>query len=185
MAGERQQATTVLHLAGGSLLIKAQQPQSLLEHPPQEEGIADEVALPEAARLDEQPAQSLQAVVRHPTGGTAQFAGDVIEHRTTGESYVRLDTVPVFHQPAFLQGHPQAHDEDIRFDSIDLLDHGLVFRAAEGLVEVAVMRADDAQVGKPGFESGSGLVRHARAGTRKSTAPASAMARNSSGKRRS
>ncbi len=40
-----------------------------------------------------------------------------------------------------------------------LLDHGLVFRAAGDLVEVAVVHADDAQVGEAGLELGNGFVR--------------------------
>jgi len=42
---------------------KAQQPQPLLDHPPQEERIADEGAVIEAAGFDYEPAQPLRAVV--------------------------------------------------------------------------------------------------------------------------
>jgi DegV family protein with EDD domain len=41
-----------------------------------------------------------------------------------------------------------------------LFDHGLVFRAAGGFIEVVVMGADDAQVGEAGLEVSGGFVRH-------------------------
>jgi len=39
-----------------------QQAQALLDHPPDEEGITDDVAFPEAAGFDDETAQPLQAV---------------------------------------------------------------------------------------------------------------------------
>jgi hypothetical protein len=58
-------------LSGLSVLASAsviQQPQPLLEHPPREEGIADEGAFPQAARFDSEAAQLLQIVNRQPDG---------------------------------------------------------------------------------------------------------------------
>ena len=83
----------------------------------------------EAARLDEEPAQPLHTVVRHPAGGALQVAGDIVEDGPAGESHVGLDAASVLHQPALLQGHAKADDEDVGPDRVDLLDHGLVFCA--------------------------------------------------------
>ena len=55
-------------MRGALLPIEAQQSQPLLEHPPQEEGIADEGAPPEAAGgNDETPNHSVSwSVVQQP-----------------------------------------------------------------------------------------------------------------------
>ena len=46
-----------------------QKAQALLEHPPQEERIADEVAPPETAWFDDEPGQPLKIMAGHPAGG--------------------------------------------------------------------------------------------------------------------
>ena len=57
-----------------SLPIKAQQSQPLLDHPSQEEGIADEMALPETTGFDDEPPQPLETKVGRPAGCSAQLA---------------------------------------------------------------------------------------------------------------
>ena len=53
--------------------------EALPEHPEQEEGVADQVASPQTAGLDDETRQPLEAVVREQARAAAQPAGDVVE----------------------------------------------------------------------------------------------------------
>src|SRR5215203_3895096 len=90
-------------LSGGWFFTEA-----LPEHPEQEEGVADQVSPPQAAGLDEEARQPLEAVVRQEARAAAQPAGDVVEDGPAREGDAGVYGIPVLHQPAFLQGHPQA-----------------------------------------------------------------------------
>ena len=89
-----------------------------------------------------------------------EFAGDVIEDSAAGEGHVGIDAASVRRSqfaisPRSCRGIPKPTMRMLGH----LLDHGLVFRAAGGFIEVAVVGADDAQVGEAGLELGNGFVR--------------------------
>ena len=136
----------------------------LPEDPPQEERIPDEVAPPKTAGLNKQPSQPFQAVVGHPAGGTAQFAGGIVKDGPTGEGHVGFNTIPVLHQPVLLKGHAEAHDEDVGLPSVDFPNDCFILRTTGRFVKVAVVGADNAQIGEALAQAGRGLICHARAG---------------------
>ena len=69
-----------------------------------------------------------------------------------------IQALPVLHQPQLLKRHPEPDHQHVRLGGVDLLDNDLVLWTPERAVEVAMVGAGYAQVGRSLFEPGDGLL---------------------------
>ena len=62
------------------------QAKTCAQHAPEKARVAEHVAFPQPPGFDQQAAQPLQPVVRHPLRRALQLAGNVVEDRTAGQN---------------------------------------------------------------------------------------------------
>ncbi len=108
-----------------------------------------QVAPPEPCGLHKLARQPLEPVVDQQPWSPAQPDGNVVEDGAAGERDVGVYPIPVLHQPTFLQRHPKAHHQYLRFGSVDLLYNALVLWTSGGEIEMAVMNPGYLQGGEP------------------------------------
>ena len=137
----------------------------LLEDAPEKFRVAQNVASPEAAGFDEHAAEPFEAVVGHPLGGAGEFARNVIKDSPTSHGNRDVDVVPVLAEPLFLEGHPEADDEDVGLGGVDVVEHGRVFRTPLCFIKIPIPHTHKAQVGVFGAEFFGRFFRHPRLGT--------------------
>ena len=116
-----------------------------------------EVAAPHPLRFDPESEDPFEAVVGEPAGGARHPAGDIVEQGADGPEDVDVEAVSVAVDPQLLLRAPHAHEQDVRAARVDVLEHALVVWGV-GL-EVAVVGADDVEIGVPAAQPAGGLAR--------------------------
>src|SRR5918997_3246536 len=139
-------------------------PQALREDAGEEQRVAEQVAAPQPAGLDEEPGQPLESVVGEDARAAPEPSGGVVEDGPAGQGDPDVEPVVVLHQPALLQGHAEANEKDVGPRGVDLGHHRPVLRAPGPVVEEAVPDARDLQAGVGPPEPPRGLPGHARTG---------------------
>src|SRR5205807_7080171 len=92
----------------------------------------DEVALPEAPRLQRKAPQPLQSGPLHPAGGAGPASGGKIERSPDAHRHDGVEAVPVTVHPEFLLRRSQGHEQARRLGRVHRV-HGRLRRRPFGL----------------------------------------------------
>src|SRR3712207_2320108 len=79
----------------------------------QKKRVAEQVAAPQPAGLDEEPGEPLEAVVGEEAWTPPEPSRGIVEDGPAREGHPEVELAPVLHQPTLLQGHAETEDEHV------------------------------------------------------------------------
>jgi hypothetical protein len=112
----------------------------LVEDAPGEDGVAQEVAAPEAAGLEPEAAEPFPAIVGQPAGTAGDLPGEIVEEGADGHDDRHRVARHILHHPDLLAGHPHPYEQDVGSGVVDALEHLVILFVI--CSEVAVVGGD-------------------------------------------
>ena len=132
----------------------------LRHHPMQEHRVAHQVSPPHPLRLDRQSEDPFQSIVGQRGRCARNAPRDEVKQRPDAPQHVAVQAVDRALRPDLLLRRSHADEQDVGLARVDVLDHALVVSGAD--LEVAVVRADDAQLRVRAAQTLAGLRGDAR-----------------------